>query len=371
MYVVSDASKKLVPLGYTADPDAAMRQVRNSYMNKIKVGILGATGNVGQRLISLLANHPWFEIAALAASEKSAGKKYKDIVRWSVSDSIPTGLADMRVGRCEPTLSVPLVFSALDSTVAGDVEEAFAKKGYAVVSTASNHRMDKDVPMLIPEVNPEHLSFIKYQQKRWKSKGFIVVKPNCTTTGLCLALKPLHDAFGIKKVFVVTMQAVSGAGYPGVPSLDILDNVVPYIKGEEEKMEQETLKILDDRKIAITAACNRVPVRDGHLECVTIEFSKKPEVSQVIKALQSFKGMPQKLGLPSAPKFPVIYRQEQYRPQPVLDRDTGKGMVVTVGRVRNAKVLDISLTLLVHNTLRGAAGGAVLTAELLQAKGLI
>ncbi len=368
---MSAASKKQVPLGYTADPDAAMRQVRNSYMNKIKVGILGATGNVGQRLIQLLARHPWFEVAALAASEKSAGKKYKEVVHWNISDSIPPGFADMIVRKCEPTLPVQLVFSALDSTVAGDVEEIFAKKGYAIVSTASNHRMDKDVPMLIPEVNPEHLSFIKYQQKRWKSKGFIVVKPNCTTTGLCLVLKPLHTAFGIKKVFIVTMQAVSGAGYPGVPSLDILDNVVPYIKGEEEKMEQETLKILGDGEIAITAACNRVPVRDGHLECVTIEFAKKPTVPQIIKALEKFKGLPQELGLPSAPKFPVIYRSEQNRPQPVLDRDTGKGMVVTVGRARKASVLDISLTLLVHNTLRGAAGGAVLTAELLHAKKFI
>lgn len=340
-------------------------------MSKIKVGILGATGNVGQRLLRLLANHPWFEIAVLAASEKSAGKKYKDIVHWSVSDSIPPGFADMAVVRCEPTLPVPLVFSALDSTVAGDIEEAFAKKGYAVISTASNHRMDKDVPMLIPEVNPGHLSLIRKQQERWKSKGFIVVKPNCTTTGLCLVLKPLHDAFGIKKVFVVTMQAVSGAGYPGVPSLDILDNVVPYIKGEEEKMEQETLKILSDKKIAITAHCNRVPVRDGHLECVTIEFIKKPSISEVIKVLENFKGLPQELSLPSAPKFPVIYRQEQDRPQPVFDRDTEKGMVVTVGRVRESNVLDISLTLLVHNTLRGAAGGAVLTAELLHAKKFI
>ncbi len=340
-------------------------------MSKIKVGILGATGNVGQRFVQLFANHPWFEVAALAASEKSVGRKYKEVVHWNVSDSIPAGFADMIVGRCEPTLSVPLVFSALDSTAAGDVEETFAKKGYAVISTASNHRMDKDVPMLIPEVNPGHLSLIKYQQKRWKSKGFIVVKPNCTTTGLCLALKPLHDAFCIKKVFVVSLQAVSGAGYPGVPSLDILDNVVPYIKGEEEKMEQETLKILGDEKIAITAHCNRVPVRNGHLECVTIEFAKKPGVSQVIKALKNFKGLPQELGLPSAPKNPVIYREEQDRPQPILDRDAGKGMVVTVGRVRKANVLDISLTLLVHNTQRGAAGGAVLTAELLHAKKII
>jgi aspartate-semialdehyde dehydrogenase len=340
-------------------------------MSKIKVGILGATGNVGQRLIQLLENHPWFEVTALAASEKSAGKKYKEVVHWNVSDSIPARFTDMIVSKCEPLLSVPLVFSALDSTVAGDVEEAFAKKGYVVVSTASNHRMDKDVPMLIPEVNPEHLSLIKSQQKRWKSKGFIVVKPNCTTTGLCLALKPLHDAFGIKKIFVVTMQAVSGAGYPGVPSLDILDNVVPYIKGEEEKMEQETLKILGDGKIAITAHCNRVPVRDGHMENVTIEFVKKPTVPQVIKTLENFKGLPQELGLPSAPKFPIIYKQEQNRPQPVLDRDTGRGMVVTVGRARKTNILDISLTLLVHNTLRGAAGGAVLTAELLRSKKFI
>ena len=348
-------------------------------MKKIPVGILGATGNVGQRFVQLLVNHPWFEIRYLCASEKSAGKKYKDVVHWNVSDTIPESIADMEIKVCEPNLSVPLVFSALDANVAGDIEETFAKKGYAVISNASNHRMDKDVPMIVPEVNPEHLSLIKRQQKRFKSKGFIVVKPNCTTTGLVMALKPLHDKFRIKKVFVVSMQAVSGAGYPGVPSLDILDNVVPYIKGEEKKMEEETLKILGNvindeikyEKIAIAAHCNRVPVRDGHLESVTIEFVKKPSTSDVIKALQDFRGLPQKLNLPSAPKAPVVYREEQDRPQPILDRDTGNGMVVTVGRVRKANVFDINITLLVHNTIRGAAGGAVLSAELLKAKGYL
>lgn len=348
-------------------------------MNKIKVGILGATGNVGQRFVQLLENHPWFEIAYLCASEKSAGKKYKDAVNWNISDTIPANAANLTVGLCEPTFDVPLVFSALDSSVAGEVEENFAKKGYAVVSSASNHRMDSDVPMIIPEVNPEHLNLISSQQKRFGSKGFIVVKPNCTTTGLVLALKPLHDKFGIKKIFVTTMQAVSGAGYPGVPSLDILDNVVPFIKGEEEKMEQETLKLFGKaesgkvlyEKMDIVAHCNRVPVRDGHLESVTIEFAKKPTVDQVIKALQDFSGEPQKLKLPSSPAKPVVYRNEPNRPQPLLDRDTENGMVVTVGRIRQSNIFDISLSLLVHNTLRGAAGGAVLSAELLKAKNLI
>ncbi len=348
-------------------------------MKKIPVAVLGATGNVGQRFIQLLENHPWFEVAYVCASERSAGKKYKDVVSWKVSAQIPKNVANLTVRSCVPNFSATIAFSALDAEVAGPIEQAFAKKGFALISNTKTHRMDPLVPLLIPEVNPEHIKLIDIQKKNRKSKGFIVTNPNCTTIGLTMVLKPLQDAFGVKTVVVTTMQALSGAGYPGVPSLDIIDNIVPFIGGEEHKVETEPLKLLgtyasgaiQDAKINIAAHCNRVAVRDGHTESVTIEFIKKPTVEQVIKVLSGFKGLPQKLKLPSAPKNPIVVLQDENRPQPLLDRDRGNGMVVTVGRIRKSNVFDINLTLLVHNTIRGAAGAAILNAELLEAKGFI
>ena len=339
-------------------------------MNKIKAGILGATGMVGQRFVELLQEHPWFEITELAASEKSANKSYEEVMegRWKVSSDIPEKARKMLVKECKPNLDCRIVFSALDSSVAGHIEEEFAKNGYIVSSNSKNHRMDEDVPLLIPEVNPEHLSIIKQQQKR-TGKGFIVTNPNCSAIGLVIALKPLQDAFGLKKVFVTTMQALSGAGYPGVASLDILDNVVPYIGEEEEKMQTEPLKLLgkaEDNKfkfadIKITAQCNRVHVKDGHLETVNVELGRKAEPEDVKKAFQNFNPL-KGLSLPSAPNPPIIVREELNRPQPKYDRDAGNGMAVSVGRIRKCSILDYKFLVLSHNTIRGAAGAAILNA---------
>lgn len=348
-------------------------------MKRVKVGVLGATGAVGQRFVQLLENHPWFEVTSLCASEKSAGKVYKEAASWRMSTKIPPFTAKLKVGLCKPTIDAKIVFSGLDSSVAGEIEDDFAGKGYVVVSNSKNHRMEKDVPLLIPEVNPDHLSLIKAQQKRRKSKGFIITNPNCTTVGLAMVLKPLNDAFKIKSASVTSMQALSGAGYPGVASLDAVDNVIPFIGGEEEKVETEPLKLLGSLKkgqvvfapIKISASCNRVAVRDGHIESVELAFAKKPKVNDVIKVLSNFKGVPQQLKLPSAPKNPIVVTLDETRPQPVLDRDTENGMTVTVGRIRKSNVADIKLTLIVHNTIRGAAGAAILNAELLKAKGLI
>lgn len=348
-------------------------------MEKIKVGILGATGMVGQRFVDLLQNHPWFEIAELAASEKSANKTYEEAMegRWKVSAQVPEKVRKIKVSECKPDLDCKLVFSALESSVAGTIEEDFAGNGYIVSSNSKNHRMDNDVPLLIPEVNPEHLSIVKKQQKRF-GKGFIVTNPNCSAIGLVIALKPLHDAFGLKKVFVTTMQALSGAGYPGVASLDILDNVVPYIGGEEEKIETESLKLLGKIKnnkfsfadTKISAQCNRVNVKDGHLEAVNVELSKKADLGQIKSALRNFNPL-KKLNLPSAPNTPIIIREEIDRPQPMYDRDSGNGMAVSVGRIRKCNILDYRFLVLSHNTIRGAAGASILNAELMKAKGYI
>lgn len=349
-------------------------------MKKISVSILGATGAVGQRFVELLFDHPWFEIRHLCASANSAGKAYKDTVSWKVSASIPGSIANLVVENCVPNSDTQVAFSALDSSVAGEIEERFANGGHIVISNSKNHRMDPDVPLLIPEINPDHLNLIKEQKGRFKnSKGFIVTNPNCSTIGLSIVLKPLDDAFGVKQVLVTTMQALSGAGYPGVASLDALDNVVPFIGDEEEKMETEPLKILGKvvkgkikyPNIKISAQCNRVSVRDGHLESVELSFYKTPIPAQVAKVLAEFIGQPQRLNLPSAPSRPIIVREEIDRPQPILDREVNRGMSVTVGRIRKSKVLDIKLTLLVHNTIRGAAGAAILNAELLKAKSLV
>ena len=348
-------------------------------MDKIRVGVLGATGMVGQRFVQLLAGHPWFEIAALTASERSAGKTYGEACRWVVSDDMPAFAKEMVVQESKPGLACRLVFSAMLATVAGPIEEEFAAAGYAVSSNARNHRLAPDVPLLVPEVNPDHLALIEIQRRRRGQKGFIVTNPNCSTAQLVLALKPLWDRFGITALSVVTMQALSGAGYPGVPSLDILDNVIPYIGGEEEKVETEPLKILGqlrgegirEAEMTISAQCHRVATREGHLEAVSVKLGQEAGREEVVEALQSFRGPLQDLGLPSAPERPIVVREENDRPQPRLDRDEGGGMSVVVGRVRECPVLDYKFLVLGHNTIRGAAGAAILNAELLTAQGYL
>jgi len=344
-------------------------------MEKIKVGILGATGMVGQRFIQLLENHPWFEIGDLAASERSAGKPYEEAVsgRWKLETPIPEKTASMVVKECTPNLDCKVVFSALDASFAGPVEEDFAKAGYVVSSNSRNHRMVDDVPLLIPEVNAEHTAIIEQQKKRFNNKGYIVTNPNCSTIGLVLALAPLHKKYSIKKMVVTTLQALSGAGFPGVPSLDILDNVIPFIGGEEAKMESETLKLLGTLEggkfvfadIAVSASCNRVNVKDGHLECVSIKLEKKPSRDELTRTLQSFNPL-KELNLPSSPPQPILVKEEDSRPQPKYDRDLGKGMASIVGRIRECPVLDYKLVILSHNTVRGAAGAAILNAEYLK-----
>lgn len=351
-------------------------------MKRFRVGILGATGAVGQRFIALLAEHPWFEITALAASERSVGLPYREACTWRITADCPPAVAEMTVQPCKPGLDCDFVFSALPGELAREVEEEMAAAGYGVVSNASAHRMDPDVPLLIPEVNPDHLRLLPIQRRRrgW-GKGFIVTDPNCSTVGLTLALKPLHDAFGVRRVIVTTMQALSGAGYPGVPSLDSLDNVIPYIGGEEEKMVQEPRKLLgrfaEDEgvilpaEIAISPACNRVSTRDGHLETVSVELERKPSIAEVIEAFRHFESAPYKAGCPSALERTLIVREEPDRPQTLRDRDAGRGMAVTIGRVRPCEVFDVKFVLLSHNTIRGAAGGAILNAEWMVSQGMI
>jgi len=344
--------------------------------SKIKVGVLGATGSVGQKFIELLSNHPWFEITEVAASERSAGKKYKDAVNWFLSSQIPPLIAELIVKDCVPNLDCKIVFSGLDASIAGEIETDYAKAGYIVVSNSKNHRMDEDVPLLVPEINYDHIDLVKTQQY---GKGFIVTNPNCSTIGLVLALKPLQDLFGIESVNVVTLQALSGAGYPGVASLDIIDNVIPFIGGEEGKMEIEPKKIfgkfsgnkIDFADIKISAQCNRVAVIDGHLECVQLKLKKKTTADEIIKAWKEFKSEPQKLNLPMAPINPIYYFDEAKYPQPKIHRNLDKGMATSIGRLREDSLFDFKFVILSHNTVRGAAGGAILCAELLQAKGFI
>ena len=346
------------------------------FRGKIPVVVLGATGSVGQRFVEMLSKHLWFEIVAVAASERSAGRKYGEVVNWLMPTALPSHIANMVVSPCDPSIAASIAFSGLDAEVAGEIEIKFAKAGFAVVSNARNHRMEETVPLLIPEVNSDHLDLVRYQKF---GKGKIVTNPNCSTIGLSLALKPLDDLFGIESLSVVTLQAVSGAGYPGVASLDILDNVVPYIGGEELKMETEPLKILGkliDGKISyssmkISAHCNRVPVSDGHLECVSVKFKQKPEQEQIIQAWNNFLGEPQHLHLPTAPVKPIHYFSQDHFPQPKRHRELDKGMAVSVGRLRHCPLLDYKFALLSHNTIRGAAGGAILNAELMVKKGLI
>lgn len=349
-------------------------------MGKVSVGVLGATGMVGQTFVRLLEKHPWFELTEVAASERSAGKSYGEAMsgRWNISSEIPEYARSLEVKECKPNLDCDLVFSALDAGIAHELEEEFAKKGYAVSSNARNHRMDNDVPLMIPEINPAHLELIKVQQKKRRWKGFIVTDPNCSTIHMTLALKPLYDDFGIEKIMVTTLQALSGAGYPGVASMDVVDNVIPYINGEEEKMETEPLKILgkysgsgiNHAKIAISAQCNRVAVKYGHSECVSVKLSKKASAEEIISSFKSFNPL-KELDLPSAPKRPVIYLDNPDRPQPKLDAGNEDGMASTVGRLRKCNILDYKFVVLGHNLIRGAAGAAILNAELLKAKGYI
>ena len=346
---------------------------------RLRAGVLGATGAVGQRFVQLLAGHPWFDLTALAASERSAGRSYAEAVSWRLDVPLPPAARDLPVQAAEPGLECDIVFSALDAAVAGPVEEAFAKAGYAVLSNARNHRMDEDVPLLVPEVNADHAALIAVQRKRRRWKGFIVTNPNCSTATLALALAPLERRFGLTAVAVTTLQAVSGAGYPGLPSLDILGNVVPYIAGEEEKIERETRKILGTRSgeaitahpMVVSAQTTRVPVVDGHTAAVFVSLDTKADLDEVRDAFRTFSGPPQQLGLPSAPVHPTVLLDEPDRPQPRLDLNVERGMATLVGRVRPCQLLGWKFIILGHNTIRGAAGAALLNAELLQAQGLL
>jgi aspartate-semialdehyde dehydrogenase len=349
--------------------------------SKRKVAILGATGAVGQRFIQLLQGHPWFQIEVLAASERSAGKKYKNACNWTMPSNLPREIAEMRVVHTdvesvEKASDIDFVFSALPGDLAGPVESEFAAL-YPVFSKASAHRMDNDVPLIIPEVNPDHTALIPIQKRLRGWKGFISTDPNCSTIQLAMTLKPLMQ-FGLRQVLVSTMQALSGAGYPGVSSVDIIDNVVPFISKEEEKMECEPQKILgafDGNRICpadfvLSSSCHRVNVIDGHLESVFLKLDENPTVEEIEAAFSQFRGEPQKLKLPSAPATPIVVRKEPNRPQPRLDRDEGKGMSVVVGRIRKDPIMTAKYLCLGHNTIRGAAGAGILSAELMIAKGI-
>jgi aspartate-semialdehyde dehydrogenase len=344
-------------------------------MEKIPVAVLGATGTVGQKFIVLLENHPYFEIREVVASHKSAGKRYDEACNWKQNSAIPAAVGGLTVKSTDQDLSSPLLFSGLDSSVAGALEERYARQGHFVVSNSVNHRLDPDVPVIIPEINHDHLDIIHTQPY----EGAIVTNSNCSTMFLAMALAPLYRAFGVEAVQVTTMQAISGAGYPGVPSMDILGNVVPYIGGEEEKMEVETQKILgrltDGRivpaPITISAQCNRVPVFDGHMETLSVRLSSKAPLEDVVRVLRDFRGLPQELGLPSAPASPLVLFEDQTRPQPARDVWLNKGMSTLIGRVRECSVFDVKMVILGHNTIRGAAGAAILNAETVLKKGYI
>jgi aspartate-semialdehyde dehydrogenase len=350
-------------------------------VSKTKVGVLGATGAVGQRFVQLLDGHPWFELAAVAASERSAGRTYGEACAWKLDTPMPTAARALVVRPTEPNLGCDVVFSALDANVAGPVEEAFAAAGRAVLSNARNHRMADDVPLLVPEVNPDHAALIPVQRRRRGWKGFIATNPNCSTATLVLALAPLERRFGLKAVAVTTLQAISGAGYPGIPALDIVGNVVPFIAGEEEKIERETKKILgrldaDGGAVAplpavVSAQTTRVPVVDGHTAAVFVTLATDPGIEAVRDAFRSFRGVPQERHLPSAPGHPVVLLDAEDRPQPRLDLGLERGMASVVGRVRPCPLMGYKFIVLGHNTIRGAAGAAILNAELLHAEGLL
>jgi len=351
-----------------------------AHTTKHPIGILGATGMVGQRFIQLLENHPWFEVAWLAASDRSSGKLYGEAAKWRLDTPLPERIARMTVQPADPAGAPKIIFAALDAAFARELEPKFANAGCAVVSNSSAYRMAPNVPLVIPEINAEHLHLIEEQPSRAESGGYMVTNPNCSTIGLVMALKPIEARFGIEKIFVTTMQAVSGAGYPGVPSMDILGNVVPYIGSEEEKMEAETLKLLgrlDGHTVTpldaiVSASCNRVAVEDGHTESVSIKLGNKlgraVTHEDLLAAWAEFKPLAGQR-LPTAPEQPVEWAPQPDRPQPRLDRNRGNGMAVTVGRLRPCPVLDWKFTVLSHNTIRGAAGAAILNAELLASLG--
>lgn len=367
-----------------------MKLKENFYVlkkGKIPVGVLGATGMVGQQYLQLLANHPWFDVRFLASSELSAGKSYCEAVteRWHMNTPIPEHFVNLPVHNISEIEKAKklccFVFSAISDDAAKIYEELYAKNGIPVISNASYHRKSLDIPVLIPEINGDHIRIIPIQQKNrdWK-KGFIVAKPNCSLQSYMIPLTPLHHKFKVSKLLVTTLQAMSGAGYPGVSSLDMIDNVIPYIASEEEKSEQEPLKIwgniqdygiLSANNIVISAHCNRVPVMDGHLACVSVKFEQKPHKEEILNVWKNFQGFPQQLELPSAPHRPIIYHEECNRPQPRKDREAGNGMSISVGRLRNCHLFDYRFVALSHNTIRGAAGGGILNAELLLNQGYL
>jgi aspartate-semialdehyde dehydrogenase len=346
---------------------------------RIPVAVLGATGTVGQKFVRLLAEHPWFELVAVAASSTSAGRPYEEVARWRETVPIPPHIGRLTVGECTPPISAAIAFSALDAEVAGPIEQAFARSGAIVVTNTRTHRMDPDIPLLIPEVNEDHLQLVDCQRETRGWTGAILANPNCSTAALALALAPLHRAFTIERLFVSTMQAISGAGYPGVAALDIVGNVIPFIAGEEEKIERESRKILgtlangaiEPASISSSVHANRVPVVDGHMATVSVEFSRRVDPREATEALRAFRGSPRVTDLPSSPAPPIEVDERMDRPQPKLDVERGRGMAVTVGRVRPCPVLDLRLALLGHNTVRGAAGQGVQIAELLVAQGRV
>jgi aspartate-semialdehyde dehydrogenase len=347
---------------------------------RVPVAVLGATGAVGQAFVRLLADHPWFELAEVAASERSAGKTYAEATRWIGDDRIPDRIATLTVLACDPAqVRSPVVFSALDAAAAGDAEPAFARAGRVVLSNAKSYRMEPDVPLVIAEVNPDHLNVLEAQRKQRKWSGAIVTNGNCAAIAAVLPLAPLHERYGVTKVFAATMQAVSGAGYPGVASLDILGNVIPYIKDEEPKVEAEIRKFLgtpaasriDDAPITVSAHTSRVPVQHGHTVVMSIALERKAEIAEIERTIASWRGASDACGLPSSPERPLLLTSEPDRPQPRRDVDAGRGMTVTVGRVRKDTLLDVKLVALGHNIIRGAAGASVLNAELMAATGRI
>src|SRR5579862_401407 len=345
---------------------------------RIEVGVLGATGMVGQHFIKFLQGHPWFDLTWLGASDRSAGKKYRDAAKWHLDGPTPAGVADMIVQDSKPGKAPKLMFSAMDASVATEIEQAFANAGHVVVSNSKNHRMDLDVPLLVPEINYEHLKLIPGQQRLRGWKGQIVTNPNCSTIVLTMGLGPLKQ-FGITKVIATTMQAISGAGYPGVASMDITANVIPFIGGEEEKMQQETQKILghfagdhiEPLAAKVSAHCNSVPVVNGHTVTVSVELSASPSEADLRNAFERFSSVPQERNLPSAPKRPVQYMPESDRPQPRKDAERDRGMATFVGRLRPCPVFDWKFVALSHNTIRGAAGAAILNAELMHSEGML
>ncbi len=345
---------------------------------KIPVAVLGATGSVGQRFVQLLECHPWFEVAEVVASERSVGRSYREAADWRLDAFVPERVGDMVVKDYSDELESPIAFSALPGEVAEEIEERLARNGHAVLSNTSFHRMGEDIPLMIPEVNPDHARAIETQQKNRGWSGFIVTNPNCSAIHMVLTLKPLQDAFGLEQVAVTTLQAVSGAGYPGVPSLDMIDNVVPFIRTEEEKMAEETQKLLGKWNdgfhydpVVVSATCTRVPVRDGHTEAVSVKLGQDATPDEVAEVFRAFRGRPQMLDLPSAPKRPIVVRDEPNRPQPNLDRDTERGMASVVGRLRECPIFGVKYVLLGHNTIRGAAGASILNAELFKVEGLL